>query len=508
MLENPLWNLLTKLFSFLAIILLLLGAGLVGASHLGWTQNQFAGVLTVFFAAFFAVFSLAAVNLSNSKLNRGLRAATETAHQLAQGELLDEDFESRSDLFDSLNDISLYLREKGEIINRIAAGDFSQNIQLRSDDDYLGHSFQNIIDKLHSLAEAEKTRELLEKSITRVSRDLTAAAAGDLTAQAKTSGEIPIEAATAFNSVMQNLRSLIKQVRDVSFKVDSSTHSIFEATGQLARGSEAQNSQISLTTEAISNMALQIQGVSENADLSAQVAADSLGRARFGRKAAGDNINAMNAIRKQVKETARRIKRLGERSQEIGQIVQLIEDLSERTGLLALNASLQASAENQAAGDGFAAHAEEVERLAERSNRLTQQIAVLTQSIQTETKDVIASMEETIHQVVVGSALADKAGQALVEIEQVSNRLAELIKSISASAAQQAASAEDISKAMANVSNLTELVQTEAHRTAESVKTLVELSEKLRGSVTPFKLPEDESAKKSFISENNQLFIN
>ncbi len=118
----------------------------------------------------------------------------------------------------------------------------------------------------------------------------------------------------------------------------------------------------------------------------------------------------MNGIRKQVQETARRIKKkLGERSQEISHIVQLIDNLR-NDSLLALNASLQASAAGES-GRGFAFVAEEVERLAERSNHLTQQIAALAQTIQVETKDVVASMEETIHEVVVGSTLADNAGR-------------------------------------------------------------------------------------------------
>jgi twitching motility protein PilJ len=189
-----------------------------------------------------------------------------------------------------------------------------------------------------------------------------------------------------------------------------------------------------------------------------------------------------------VQETAKRIKRLGERSQEISQIVALIEDLSDRTSLLALNASLQATAAGKS-DSSFATVAEEVERLAERSNRLTHQISSLTHAINVETKEVVASMEETIHEVIVGSALADKAGQSLVEIEQVSSKLADLLKSISESAKYQAKSSEDISNAMSGISEVTDLVQLGSKRAAESVRTLVQLSAELRTSVSPFKLP-------------------
>jgi twitching motility protein PilJ len=342
--------------------------------------------------------------------------------------------------------------------------------------------------------QTQEARDQLQASVLKLLGEVREVAAGDLTVQAQVSPEMTGAIAEAFNSMTVSFRSLISQVKDVTFQVGASANSVNDTTEQLARGSEAQAAQISRTSSAVSQMALQIQEVSQNAALSAQVAGDSLGNARYGTQAVQDNINAMNAIRKQVQETAKRIKRLGERSQEISQIVELIDDLSNRTSLLALNASLQASQGGEA-GRGFAVVAEEVERLAERSNRLTRQIAELAQTIQAETKDVVASMEETIHEVVVGSTLADRAGQALVEIEQVSKRLAELIKSISESAQRQATSSEDISRAMTSIAKVTELVQNGSKQAADSMKNLLSLSDELSGSVASFKLPEDRRRK-------------
>jgi twitching motility protein PilJ len=504
---NSLWNLLTKTFSFLAIIFLLFGAGLLLAAYFGSTNNRLAGVLTVSFAVVLAIFSLLAVNFSNFKMRSELEEATDVANQLAQGNLFEEEAENQTELLSALKEISDYRIEKAVIANQIAGGDLSVNIPLRSEADIIGVSFQNMIDKLRSLVQTQDERDSLQKSILKLLDEVSEVAAGDLTVQAEVTPEITGAIAEAFNSMTKELRSLIKQVKDVTFQISTSANAINDTTEQLARGSEAQTSQISRTTASISNMAMQIQEVSNNASLSAQVAGDALNNARYGTQAVQDNIGAMNSIRKQVQETAKRIKKLGERSQEISQIVGLIDDLSDRTSLLALNASLQASAAGEA-GIGFAVVAEEVERLAERSNHLTQQIAALTQTIQTETKDVVASMEETIHEVVIGSTLADKAGQALVEIEQVSTRLAELIQSISKSAKQQATSSEDISNAMANISKVTELVQTGANRAADSVKMLVELSDELRVSVAPFKLPEDRSAKRKILTETNEIYVN
>lgn len=503
--KNILFGLLGKLASLLAVVLLILGAALVGAFYFGLTDNKFAGFATTAFAAVTAVFALAVVNFCNFKAGVEINTATEIAHHLSNGEILD-DFPDEGELLFALRSTSEYLREKAAVTDRLAKGDFSAVVNPRSDADALGNSMNGMVERLRASVQTQDERERLERSIKKLLDEVSEVAAGDLTVQAEVSGEMTGAIARSFNSMTTELRSLIKQVKDVTFQVSSSANAINDTTGQLERGSEAQASQISRTTSAIANMALQIQDVSENAALSAQVAADSLSSARYGTKAVQDNINAMISIRKQVQETAKRIKKLGERSQEISQIVGLIDDLSDRTGLLALNASLQASAAGEA-GKGFALVAEEVERLAERSNRLTQQIGALTQTIQLETKDVVASMEETIHEVVIGSTLADKAGQTLVEIELVSTRLAELIQSISESARRQAESSDDISKAMGNISKVTELVQTGAKRAADSVKMLVELSDELRGTVEPFKLP-DERRKRRFAAPEPSLFLN
>lgn len=508
---KSLWNFLIKIASLLAMIILLLGAGLSYASNFGLTQNKGASVLIVFCAAALAIFALAAVSFDNYKLENQLKSAARIAGHLAVGELIEDDNKftddyDESELLNSLREISVYLREKSTVSDLIATGDLSTDIVLRAENDIFGASFQNMVEKLRLLVQTKEERDFLQQSILKLLSEVSEVAAGDLTVQAEVSPEMTGAIAEAFNSMTKELRSLIKQVKDVTFQVSSSANAINDTTEQLARGSEAQASQISLTTSAISQMTLQIQEVSSNASLSAQVAGDALVNAQYGTQAVQDNIGAMNSIRKQVQETAKRIKKLGERSQEISQIVGLIDDLSDRTSLLALNASLQAAAAGEA-GNGFALVAEEVERLAERSNRLTNQIGTLTQTIQSETKDVVASMEETIHEVVVGSALADRAGHALVEIEQVSTRLAELIESISESAKRQADSSEDISQAMANISKVTELVQTGSKRAAASVKMLVELSDELRGSVAPFKLPDDKFSRRQ-LSANENLFVN
>ena len=484
--QTPLWNLILKFSSAVAMLLLFAAGVLLFAASTGLTQNHAAGLSTLVFAVLMSVFSLIALNLSNSHQKRRADLTDDAAYRLSQGQLLG-DSDARQ-VPASLMDISYYLAERASHVMRIETGEMSANVSLRSDSDVLGMALQDMTEKLREIVGTEATRGSLQRSIVKLLDEVSEVSGGDLTVQVEMGPEITGEIAGAFNSMTRNLRSLIKQVKDVTMQVGSSANAISNTTEQLAHGSVVQASQIARTTAAISAMAAEIQEVSKNASLSELVAAESLSSARSGNKAARDNINAMNCVRKQVQETAKRIKKLGERSQEIGQIVGLIDDLSDRTGLLALNASLQASAAGES-GNGFAVVAEEVERLAERSNRLTQQISALTHTINFETKEVVASMEETIHEVVVGSTLADKAGRSLVEIESISARLADILSSISASAKVQAKSSEDISSAMENISEVTELVQNGSRRAAESVRLLVQLSGDLRNSVAPFKLP-------------------
>ena len=486
--QNPLWNLLLKAASVFACVMLLLSAVLILGYAARYIGDIKPGAVSIVFAVGISVFALISTNLSAARKSADIEQAIEQAHMLAQGEFFD--VPPASELGDSLKAVSDYLKEKARHLRRIADGDLIENVQLRSDSDHFGDSLQHLVERLRHTIGTEETRDLLQRSIVKLLDEVSEVSAGDLTVQAEIGPEITGEIAQAFNQMTRNLRSLIKQVKDVTMQVAASANAINDTTEQLAGGSVAQASQIANTTAAIANMAQQIQDVSRNATLSAEVAAGSLNNARLGTQAARENIDAMRSIRKQVQETAKRIKKLGERAQEIGQITGMIDDLSDRTGLLALNASLQASAAGNS-GEGFAVVAEEVERLAERSNRLTQQISALTQSINSETKDVVASMEETIREVIDGSALADKAGRSLVEIERVSSQLADLLRSISESARYQARSSEDIANAMSSISDVTVLVQNGSKRATESVKTLVELSRELRTSVAPFKLPVD-----------------
>jgi twitching motility protein PilJ len=256
----------------------------------------------------------------------------------------------------------------------------------------------------------------------------------------------------------------------------------------LAEAAEHQAQQITSASAAINEMATSIDNVSKNSAESAEVAQRSVQIAAKGAGIVRQTIQGMDSIRDQIQETSKRIKRLGESSQEIGSIVELINDIAEQTNILALNAAIQAASAGEA-GRGFAVVADEVQRLAERASGATKRIETLVQTIQSDTNEAVSSMEQTTSEVVSGARLAEDAGLALGEIEKVSNDLAELIQNISTAARQQSAAATNISATMNVIQEITTQTSVGASQTAESIGNLAQLASDLRRSVADFKLP-------------------
>jgi twitching motility protein PilJ len=195
----------------------------------------------------------------------------------------------------------------------------------------------------------------------------------------------------------------------------------------------------------------------------------------------------MNDIRGQIQETSKRIKRLGESSLEIGEIVELISDITEQTNVLALNAAIQAASAGEA-GRGFTVVAEEVQRLAERSGEATKQIEAIVKTIQADTQDAVAAMDKSTQGVVDGAKLSDSAGQALQEIERISRELAELIQGISAQTQKQSSSVSDVTRGMQGILKITEETTEGTKQTNVSISQLAKLAQDLRASVAGFKV--------------------
>ena len=335
--------------------------------------------------------------------------------------------------------------------------------------------------------EAESERNLTQQAILRLMNEMGDLADGDLTVRATVTEDITGAIADSVNYTVEELSVLVRRINDAATRVTTATESAQRTSRELLDATERQSREIEEAGTTVQRMAQSMTDSSERALQSAQVARRSLEAARKGAGAVENTIRGMNGIRSQIQETSKRIKRLGESSQEIGEIVELISDITEQTNVLALNAAIQAATAGEA-GRGFTVVAEEVQRLAERSAEATKQIAAIVKTIQTDTQDAVGAMENATRDVVEGAQLSDAAGQALSEIDEVSLEAAHLIERISTDTQEQAATAGRVAATMKDILTVTEQTTFGTQQTAVSIGQLTDLAVELKGSVSGFKV--------------------
>ncbi len=344
-------------------------------------------------------------------------------------------------------------------------------------------------DTRRTLAETSEKNDRNQTAILRLLDEIGDLADGDLTVQATVTEDFTGAIADSINYSIDQLRELVETINQTAMQVAAAAHESQGTAMHLAEASEHQAQEIAGASAAINEMAVSIDQVSANAAESAAVAERSVALANRGNEVVHNTIAGMDNIREQIQDTSKRIKRLGESSQEIGDIVSLIDDIADQTNILALNAAIQASMAGDA-GRGFAVVADEVQRLAERSSAATKQIEALVKAIQTDTNEAVISMEQTTSEVVRGAHLAQDAGVALEEIEKVSRSLAALIQNISNAARQQASSASHIANTMYVIQEITSQTSTGTTATARSIGTLAKMASDMRQSVAGFTLPQ------------------
>lgn len=342
-------------------------------------------------------------------------------------------------------------------------------------------------DARHRAAEAERASRKSQQAILLLMNEMSDLADGDLTTKATVTDDITGAIADAVNYTTDELRRLVSGVSGAAELVSKATEEAQETAQTLLAVTQKQAKDIEFTGEAVQLITKSIQEVDSSATQSAKVAQRTLQVTDEGAKAVRNAVAGMDGIREQIQETAKRIKRLGESSQEIGEIVDLIADITEQTNVLALNAAIQAASAGEA-GRGFSVVAEEVQRLAERSAEATKQISALVKTIQGDTQEAVAAMEQSTQGVVEGARLSDEAGQSMREIEQMTHELADLISSISVSTQVQTDMAQEVAATMKNILQLSEQTSEGTKKTAASVGDLSILAADLKGSVQGFKL--------------------
>ncbi len=334
-------------------------------------------------------------------------------------------------------------------------------------------------------SESENKRN--QEAILRLLNEMGNLADGDLTVQASVTEDVTGAIADSINFTIEELRTLVRGINSATDQVTRATQETQAISNRLYEASQRQNREIQQASASVLQMAQSINDVSQTASQSARVAQQSLAAAEKGGTVVQNQITGMNEIRSQIQDTSKRIKRLGESSMEIGEIVELISDITEQTNVLALNAAIQAASAGEA-GRGFTVVAEEVQRLAERSGEATKQIEAIVKTIQADTQDAVAAMEKSTVGVVEGTKLSDAAGQALTEIQTVSRDLAELISRISTQTQMQSTSVTDVTRGMQGILQITEETTEGTKQTNVSIGQLTKLAQELRSSVAGFKV--------------------
>ncbi|HVB73247.1 MAG TPA: methyl-accepting chemotaxis protein [Ktedonobacteraceae bacterium] len=384
-----------------------------------------------------------------------------------------------------------------DVCRNFAGGDRAARAVVVGDDEYarLAMSLNSLLDSQNFSAGGAplggngNDAAALQAQIEKLLQEVSAVGDGDLRVQAEVTPDTLGVLADSFNYMIEELAKVVGRVQATAVQVTNGTRRILDRSAELAHATETQVGQISQTTQAVEELATFIQNVAHNARLSAEAAQDALSNANVGQEAVRQSIEGMMLIRENVQETSKKIKRLGERSNEISEIVRIIEDIADQTNLLALNAAIQSAMAGEH-GRGFAVVADEIRLLAERSTESTRRIETLVKSIQGDTYEAVVAMEDSTQEVVKGSSLADDAGRALNSIYAAVERQAQMIEDIARAANEQAQVSENVAIAMSEISEITRQTNSGTQEASMSVSYLSELADQLRASVSTFRLPE------------------
>ena len=326
-----------------------------------------------------------------------------------------------------------------------------------------------------------------QEAVMQLLDDMGDLADGDLTIQAEVTDQVTGAIADSINFAVDEMRTLVIRIKEAAIAVGNETVGSRKITEGLATAANQQLESINNATAEIGSMADSMASLSSDATLFTEVARGSRDVAQRGAASVRQTIQGMNDMRQQIQETAKRIKRLGESSQQINDIVSLITDIAEQTNVLSLNASIQAAMAGEA-GRGFAVVADEVQRLADRSGQASRQINELVNTIQRDTNDAVTSMEQATREVVEGTNLADAAGRALGEIEAESEQLTNLIQETAEKTLEHSQTATAISGRMTSIRVTTNETVNGIREAADSISSLDLVAHELQESVAGFKV--------------------
>ncbi len=343
------------------------------------------------------------------------------------------------------------------------------------------------LDRAKLLDQQKAAKEFLQRRALELLIEVDPLSRGDLTIRANVTEDEIGTVADSYNSTISSLRKIVTQVQQAAIQVAATTTNNQGSVQGLSFEALRQTEEIAGALEQLALMTTSIRAVAANASQAEAAVQRATDTVQEGDAAMNRTVDGILAIRETVAETSKKVKRLGESSQKISKVVNLIGSFADQTNLLALNASIEAAHAGEQ-GRGFAVVADEVRVLARQSAAATAEIEALVKDIQTETNEVVAAMEAGTEQVVTGTRLVDETRQSLNKITAVSSEISQLVGAIASAAVAQSKASESVTSTMTGVATIAGTTSTEASNVSASFTELLEVAQDLSASVGQFKV--------------------
>jgi methyl-accepting chemotaxis protein len=377
-------------------------------------------------------------------------------------------------------------------VSAVAAGQTTARSRLAQPDEIgeLGRAFDNLLDeRIAALEKASKENEQLNNSVIALLQTVFQLSNKDLTVRADVTEDVIGTLSSSINQLSEETGRTLADVRQIADRVRHVSESVSQQAGRVDETAQGERQALEKMAGNLARATKHLTQVAQLSEKSSRAAEQASSATDTARRAVSATVRGMDQLRESISETEKRFKRLGERSQEISSAVALINTISERTHVLALNASMQAATAGEA-GRGFAVVAEEVQRLSESSRQATQQIGQLVQNIQLETNETIYTMNRLISEVVSQSNQAQQAGEQMEQTQSTTAQLVELVQQISSFSEQQSLLARELQLSIAKLNKGSEQTVAAITEQTRSTVTLVDFSRRLSDAVAQFKLPQ------------------